>query len=150
MIAMKGEYAIEHCNDSGSFLVTRQLEYRPQDFTEDGVLRVGFLLWAVLMFLNRHLILLVFGAVTSLIGSRFGLDSSGLVTLYSNPWFLLAGLPAVAVLAAALRRDPKAGRLIRRVWHNGRWLLAISAGLIFFPEGYPLILWPVWNVQVRF
>jgi hypothetical protein len=74
--------------------VTRQLEYRPQDFTEDGVLRVGFLLWAVMVFLNRHLLLLVFGAVTSLVGSRFGLDSSGLVTLYSSPWFLLADLPA--------------------------------------------------------
>lgn len=82
-----------------------------------------------MLFLNRHLILLVFGAVTSLVGSRSGLDSSGLVTLYSSPWFLLTSLPAVAVLVAALRRDRKAGRLIRRLWHHGRWLLALCAGL---------------------
>lgn len=105
-----------------------QLDYTPHDFTEDGVLRIRFLLWAVMLFLNRHLILLVFGAVTSLVGSRFGLDSSGLVRLYSSPWFLLANLPAVAVLFAALRRDPKAGRLIRSIWQHGRGLLAMSAG----------------------
>lgn len=109
--------------------MTRQLQYRPQDFTEAGVLRIGFILWAVLLLLNRHLILLVFGAVTNLVGSRLGLDSSGLATLYSSPWFLLAGLPAVAVLIAALRRDRKAGRLIRGLWRHGRWLLALSAGL---------------------
>lgn len=109
--------------------MTRQLEYRPQDFTEDGVLSVGFLLWAVMVFLSRHLLLLVFGAVTSLVGSRFGLDSSGLVTLYSSPWFLLADLPAVVVLVAAMRRDRQAGRLIRGLWRHGRWLLVISAGL---------------------
>ncbi len=124
---------MEHVTSLRYLRMTRrsseQLEYRPQDFTEDGVLRVGFLLWAVMIFLNRHLILLVFGAVTSLIGSRFGLDSSGLVKLFSNPWFLLAGLPAVAVLVAALRRDRKAGQLIRGLWHHGRWLLAISTGL---------------------
>lgn len=104
-------------------------EYRPQDFTEDGVLRVGFLLWTVLLFLNRHLILLVFGAVTSLVGSRMGLDPGSLTTLYSGPAFLLASLPAVAVLVAALRRDRRAGRLIRGLWRHGRGLLAISAGL---------------------
>ncbi|MDJ0807814.1 MAG: DUF2919 family protein [Gammaproteobacteria bacterium] len=109
--------------------MTKQLLYRPQDFTEDGVLRIGFLLWAVLVFLNRHLILLLFGAVTSFVGGRFGLDSSGLNALYSNPWFLLSGLPAVAVLIAALRRDRKAGGIIRRLWRHGRWLLLISAGV---------------------
>ena len=109
--------------------MTKRLEFHPQDFTTDGVLRVGFILWAVMFFLNRHLLLLVFGAVTSLVGSRSGLDSSGLVILYSSPWFLLTSIPSTAVLFSALRRDRKAGRLVRKLWHHGRWLLALSAGL---------------------
>ena len=107
----------------------KKLDLRPEDFTEDGVLRVGFLLWTVMLFLNRHLILLAFGAVTNLVGSRSGLDSASLIELYSSPWFLLASLPALTVLIAALRRDRKAGRLIRSIWLHGRGLLAISAGL---------------------
>jgi hypothetical protein len=118
-----------HHSNSGSFQLTRKLDLHPEDFTEDGVLRVGFLLWAVMLFLNRHLILLAFGAVTNLVGSRSGLDSGSLIALYSSPWFLLASLPALAVLLTALRRDRKAGRLIRSLWCHGRWLLAISAGL---------------------
>jgi hypothetical protein len=82
-----------------------------------------------MLFLNRHLILLVFGAVTSLVGLRSGLDSSGLAILYSSPWFLLTSIPAAAVLFSALRRDRKAGKLVRKIWHQGRWLLALSAGL---------------------
>jgi hypothetical protein len=34
----------------------------------------------------------------------------------------------------------------RLMWCSKRF----DTGLIFFPEGYPLILWPVMNVQVRF
>ena len=115
--------------NNGTVQLTKRLDFRPQDFTKDGVLQIGFILWAVMLFLNRHLILLVFGAVTSLVGSRSGLDSSELVSLYSNPWFLLTSLPAAAVLVAAVRRDQKAGKMVRRLWRQGRWLLMLSAGL---------------------
>ena len=115
--------------NSGTFQLTKRLVFSPQDFTKDGVLQIGFILWTVMLFLNRHLILLVFGAVTSLVGSRSGLDSSELVSLYSNPWFLLTSLPATAVLVAAVRRDHKAGKIVRWLWHQGRRLLMLSAGL---------------------
>ena len=93
----------------GTYGLNGSLEFRPEDFTADGALRVGVLLWGALVFVNRHLILLVLGAVSSFVGARSGFDGHSLATLYSNPWFLLAGLPALGVLGAALRRSADAG-----------------------------------------
>jgi hypothetical protein len=115
--------------------------FRPEDFTEDGTLRVGWLLWAAMVFSNRHLILLVLGAVTSFVGARIGLDARTLGVMYSSAWFLLAGVPALGVLAAALRRSTGAGALVRWLWHRGRWLLSLSAAL----DLLLLLCYPWWG-----
>jgi hypothetical protein len=101
--------------------------FGPQDYTADGMLRVGWLLWLILAFLARHWILLVLGAVSSLVGVRSAPNAGVTPDLLSGPWFLLASLPALALLAAAVRRQPAAGQLVRGLWRNGRWLLLISA-----------------------
>jgi len=101
--------------------------FGPQDYTADGMLRVGWLLWLILAFLARHWILLVLGAVSSFVGVRSTPSAGATSDLLSGPWFLLASLPALALLAAALRRRPAAGRLVRGLWRHGRWLLTTSA-----------------------
>ena len=97
--------------------------FGPQDYTADGMLRVGWLLWLILAFLARHWILLGLGAVSSFVGVRSAPNAGATPDLLSGPWFLLASLPALALLAAALRRRPAAGPLVRGLWRHGRWLL---------------------------
>ena len=118
-----------------------KIQFRPGDFTEDGVLRVGVLLWVVLVFANRHLILLILGAVSSFVGAGDGFDGFSLGVMYSSPWFLLTSLPALGVLAAALRRSTRAGRLERWLWRQGRGLLllAVGADLVL------LLAYPWWS-----
>ena len=74
--------------------------FGPQDYTADGMLRVGWLLWLILAFLARHWILLVLGAVSSFVGVRSTPSAGATSDLLSGPWFLLASLPALALLAA--------------------------------------------------
>jgi hypothetical protein len=99
------------------------LEVTPDDYDEHGSLKPGFALWLVILYLSRHLLLMVMGAVTALVGARRGLDAGSLGTLLSQPVFLFSSAPAVAVLLAGLRRTPKGGRLPRLVWRHGRMLL---------------------------
>ena len=101
--------------------------FNPAEYDDDGTLRIGQLLWLTMLYLSRHLLLLMIGAVSSLIGSRNGLDSSALATLYSAPQFLLASLPALLLIAAAIRRSPRAGKLPRWVWRHGKWWLLAAA-----------------------
>lgn len=101
--------------------------FGPQDYTADGTLRVGWLLWLILAFLTRHWMLLVMGAVTALVGSPSGAGASDSSALYSGPWYLLTSLPALALLAAAARRQASSGRPVRWLWQHGRWLLLAAA-----------------------
>ena len=95
--------------------------YDPSDYDEDGQMHIGLLLWLVIVYLSRHILLLMLVAVSSLVGLGRGLD-----ILYSSPLFLLASLPALMVLIAGLRRGPKAGPWLRRLWSAGRWWLIAS------------------------
>lgn len=95
--------------------------YDPSDYDEDGQMHIGLLLWLVLVYLSRHILLLMLVAVSSLVGLGRGLDM-----LYSSPAFLLASLPALMVLIAGMRRGPKAGPWLRWLWSVGRWCLVVS------------------------
>lgn len=106
-----------------------RLNYDLSDFSDDGTLKVPFTLWVALAFLARHVLLLLMGGVSSFVMSRRGIDTGGFIEIYSSPLFLLASLPAVAVLVAALRRNPQAGRATRAIWRNGRLLSSTAAAL---------------------
>jgi hypothetical protein len=109
--------------------------YNPSDYDEDGQMRIGLLLWLVIVYLSRHIVLLMLVAVSSIVGLGRGLDM-----LYSSPVFLIASIPALLVLIAGLRRGPKAGNLLRRLWVGGRWWLiaAVTIDLALLIGG---LLW---------
>ena len=107
--------------------MTRFANYGPNDFTDDGILKVSPLLWLVLLYLCRHVLILALGGFTVFVGSRRGLDTQGLSVLYSSPAFLIASAPALVVLVTHFRRVPNAGALIRAIWGKGKWWLVAAA-----------------------
>jgi len=110
--------------------------FNPNQYDDDGSLRIGLLLWLTLLIINRHLLLLIIAAISAFVGAGRGLDTGALSMLYSSPVFLLASLLALPVLVAAIRRSPKAGRLPRHIWRHGRGLLLAATcsdlGLLAF------------------
>ena len=111
--------------------MVQQLLYTPDDFTKDGVLKVSPLLWIVIIYLSRHVLILLLGAVSQFIGSRKGIDTSGLAALYSSPAFVWASIPALAVVVTHFRRIPNTQPIFRLLWSQGHWLLGAAAGLDF-------------------
>ena len=109
--------------------MARQLPYSPDDFTQDGVLKVSPLLWLIIIYLSRHLLIVLIGKLSQWVGSGQGIDSSGLAALYSNPEFMVASMPAVMVLMIHFRRTSSAKPIFRTLWRKGRWLLGFAAGL---------------------
>jgi|TARA_Y100000310_G_scaffold294267_1_gene324604 hypothetical protein len=101
-------------------------QYGLTDYADDGTLRISSMLWLVLIYLSRYVVIIALGAVSSFISSRRGLDLSGLAMLYSSPDFLLASLPALLIIAANMRRVPRAHKSVRLIWRHGRGLLICS------------------------
>ncbi|HSQ07924.1 MAG TPA: DUF2919 family protein [Chromatiaceae bacterium] len=97
------------------------LRYPPERYTDDLILCVPPVLWLVMLFLVRHLILL---GITFL--PTMGREVEILRTLV-RPWYLPADLLALPVLIAAARRRAEAGPVWRLVWPRGRVLLTLSA-----------------------
>jgi hypothetical protein len=100
--------------------------YSPDDFNDDGSLKVPTLLLGVIIYLIRHPLLIFLGGISSLAGMRRGIDVSGVSQIYSGPLFMMASFPAIIVLIALFLRSARAGMLIRKIWINGRWLLFIA------------------------
>jgi len=96
----------------------------PSHYYDDHlVLRVPPVLWIAMAFLVRDVALL---AVTFI--PRSG-DAIIVLRDFVQPLFLAADLPALLVLAIALRRKPDSPDWMRRIWGWGRQLLALSAVL---------------------
>lgn len=108
-------------------MIRRARPYDLADYTDQGVLRVSRGTWLAMLFLCRQLGLIVVVAVSSMAARRRGLDLTGLGLLAGDPVLILASVPALAVVVAASRRVPVAGRIARAVWARGRWLLMLSA-----------------------
>ena len=99
------------------------------DLDEYGCLKISFGLWIVIVYLCRHLVLLILGATSSLANFTYGQLGASYSVIYSHPWFLAASAPAVAVLLAAIRRSPSAPAVIRNLWRVGAPLLVAAAVL---------------------
>ena len=99
------------------------------DLDDYGCLRISFGLWLIIVYLCRHVVLLLLGATSSFATFTYGQMGASYAVLYSNPWFLLASAPALPVLAAGLRRAPSAPSFIRLIWQAGTMLLSLAAVL---------------------
>ena len=99
------------------------------DLDDHGCLRISFGLWLIIVYLCRHVVLLLLGATSSFATFTYGQMGASYAVLYSNPWFLLASAPALPVLAAGLRRAPSAPSFIRLIWQAGTMLLSLAAVL---------------------
>jgi len=97
------------------------------DYTDQGVLRVSKGMWLAMLFLCRQIGLIAVVAVSSMTARRRGVDLSGLGMLAGDPVLIVASIPTLAVVVAASRRVPGAGRVVRAIWAQGRWLLILSA-----------------------
>ena len=99
------------------------------DLDEYGCLKISIGLWLIIVYLCRHVILLLLGATSSFANFTYGQTGASYAVLFSDPWFLAASAPALLVLAAAVRRTPSAPTWIRALWKAGAVLLTLSAAL---------------------
>ena len=98
----------------------RVLPYHPDAYDEHFALRISVGLWLVMLYTVHPQILLL---IVHLPPSGAELDYlRGLVDVYA----LLATLPAMLVLIAAVRRRPAAGAFLRGVWRRGPRLLVAT------------------------
>lgn len=114
--------------------VRRPARYDFIAYNRYGVLRPSLGLWLSLAFLCRHVATILLVVMAAGRGARdSGIDLSEFGHLL-NPWFMLADLPAVALLLALAARVPTAGSIPRVLWRSGRFLLLgaclVYAGLI--------------------
>lgn len=98
----------------------RRPRYASHRYDDDLLLKVPVLLWLVLVFLVRHLLLL---GITFL--PTTGEEIEVLRTLV-RPEFLVADLPAALVLAAGFRRQRPCPDWVGRVWPRAREILTLS------------------------
>jgi hypothetical protein len=100
----------------------RSLDGRPRygshRYDEDLILKVPVLLWLGVVFLVRHLLLL---------GITFLPTTGEEIDVFRNlvrPEFLLADLPAAAVMLAGFRRRRPCPGWVRVIWRRGREILS--------------------------
>jgi len=91
--------------------------YSFSDYDSNGTLRVSPWMWFWIIFSMRHVILWLGLSISHT------MDMMDDLTNETHWAFLLCGIPPLILLLDAGFRVPEAGRLPRRIWHSGRWLL---------------------------
>jgi tetratricopeptide (TPR) repeat protein len=104
-------------------------KYHARHYDIELRLKIPAMLWLGILFGTSHLFCFAALKFIPQVADTFTWLNS-----YSHVYLLLGDLPALAVLIATGHRVPNALKLMRRVWLNGRWLLAssfIANGIIF-------------------
>jgi len=99
--------------------------YAPSDYDDHFCLKPPFLLWLVMLYLSRGILLpLMIG-----LSASGGGNSQSIMFLKDvfKANALLPALIAAPVLLALLRRSPRASAPFRWLWTHGRSLLVLSA-----------------------
>ncbi|MFB1485778.1 MULTISPECIES: DUF2919 family protein [unclassified Thiocapsa] len=98
----------------------RRPRYASHRYDDDLLLKTPILLWLVLVFLVRHLLLL---------GITFLPTTGEEIEILRNlvrPEFIFADLPAALVMAAGFRRRRPCPSWVRRIWRRAREILTLS------------------------
>ena len=101
--------------------------YHPSSFDDDLCLKPPALIWIVVLYLSRVILLpLMVG-----IGHYAGMNKEAMPLLraFWREDSLLPAILAVPVLYALCRRQPSASRAVRWIWRNGRVLLVAAAAV---------------------
>jgi len=122
----------------------RKTFYAPDDFNEDGRLKLSFGLLVAMLFTMRHTI-----TAAAIIVSK----SPELFRLYfrhPDPWQYLPDLLVFLLLLAAAAGRGRAVPPLRWLWRAGRWLLLLAVVLNLGYDGYNLYLnrYIAWQVPL--
>lgn len=110
-------------------------KYSIESYDANLCLRLNETLWLILLFLLRPFLVTIISLANRT-------DRTGIINMiYSDKmalwWGLLAGVPAVLVIYAWIKRKPGSSSFARKLWHMGRLLLAVSAvcnvAIVFIP-----------------
>jgi hypothetical protein len=91
--------------------------YSPGQYNDDLSLRPPWSLWVILAYCVRHALFILLGFLPTT-GDTLDYLRDGV-----EPAFLIVNALALSVLIAALRRRKEAGKTVRTIWRQGRWLL---------------------------
>jgi hypothetical protein len=106
--------------------MAKKFIYTPDDFNEFHVLKIPFLLYFVLFYLNKYFLLVIFPGLP-VIG---GADFSAIAKWFKIDWLMMMScLPALAVLIASLYRIPTPKKFPKLIWNKGLILLLISSAM---------------------
>jgi hypothetical protein len=98
--------------------------YPPSSFDDDLCLKPPLLIWVVVLYLSRAILMPVIMGMGQWAGVNQ--DAMRLLRDFWRVDTLLPALLALPVLYALLRRSPAAPRTVRRIWERGRVLLGAS------------------------
>jgi Protein of unknown function (DUF2919) len=99
--------------------------YAPSNYDEDFCLKPPLLLWLVVAYLSRAVLLPVAVGIAHVAGVN-----AAVATVLRGLWSveqLLPSLIVLPVLYSLLRRVSTAPDAVRWVWHRGRYFLAVAA-----------------------
>lgn len=119
--------------------------YDFNDYDRHNSLKMSPALWFWVIFSMRHVLLLLGLSVTSLSHST---DLMNEFTSETHWAYFLCGIPGVLLLIATNNRLPKAGKVMRWIWHNGRNLLASSFALHMIVSLALAVMKPNWQLSV--
>ena len=95
-------------------------KYPISAYNYDVVLKIPFLLWICIIYLSRYFIFIAaIGA-----SARFSSKTKNLMPSDTIGFLVsaLVSMLALFVLIAALKRNEKAGRFVRKIWQNAAYV----------------------------
>ena len=101
--------------------------YPPSYYDDHMSLKPPLLLWLVVVYLSRAIVLPAIMGIGAFAGVNS--DAIGLFRQFCSAETLLPSLLACIILLALFRRAPNASKPVCWIWAHGRTLLALSAGL---------------------
>lgn len=104
---------------------SKKFAFSPDDFNEFHVLKIPFLLYLVLIYLNKYFLLVILPSIG-------GGDLSAIVKWFKIDLLMMTScLPALVLLVASLYRIPNPKKWPKPIWEKGQLLLLISSIMDF-------------------